>query len=460
LEKEIVMDPTIFREYDIRGIVDKDISEAIAVLIGKGFGSHLIQEGRKNMVVGRDNRLSSKRLMDALIEGAISAGLTVIDLGQLPTPALYFSVIYRKADSGVMITASHNPPEYNGFKLRKGERAVFGEEIQKLREIIQKGRFEQGKGKKERANILPAYTAAIKERIKLIRAVKVVIDAGNGTTGPVASQLLKEMGCDVVELYCEPDGNFPHHLPDPTVEENLVDLSRTVRETKAEIGIGYDGDGDRVGAVDEQGNVLWGDQILTIFAREVLKKRSPAPIVLDVKCSQSLIDTVKKYGGTPIMWRTGYPHIQSKMREINAPLGGEMSGHMYFADNYFGYDDGIFASCRLLEIISHYGEKGVSHLLSDIPTYPSTPEIRTECSEADKFKIVQEVKEFFSLGYKTIDIDGVRIIFDDGWALIRASNTQPLLVLRFEAKTQKRLEEIKNLVRDKLKSYPSVKISF
>ena len=454
------MDPAIFREYDIRGIVDKDIDEEVAVMIGKGFGSSLIRQGRKSLAAGRDNRHSSKMLMDALIEGATSVGLRVIDVGQLPTPALYFSVIYLKADGGVMITASHNPAEYNGFKLRKGEQAVFGEEIQKLREIIEEGHFEQGKGKREAANTLPAYAAAIKERIKLTRKVKLVVDAGNGTTGPIATPLLRELGCDVVELYCEPDGNFPHHLPDPTVEENLVDLSRKVREEKAEVGIGYDGDGDRVGAVDERGNILWGDQILTVFAREALKKRSPAPIVLDVKCSQSLIDTIKRYGGIPVMWRTGYPHIQSKMREISAPVGGEMSGHMYFADNYFGYDDGIFASCRLLEIISHAKEEGVSHLLSDVPTYPSTPEIRTECSEADKFKIVEDVKEFFSRGYETIDIDGVRIIFDDGWALIRASNTQPLLVLRFEAKTQKRLEEIKNLVRDKLKSYPSVKISF
>jgi len=454
------MDPTIFREYDIRGIVDKDIDEEVAVMIGKGFGTYLIQQGRNSIAVGRDNRLSSKRLEDAVIEGLTTAGLTAIDVGQLPTPALYFSVIHLKADGGIMITASHNPAQYNGFKLRKGEQAVFGEEIQKLREIIEEGHFEQGKGKKEVANILPAYAAAIKERIKLTRKVKLVVDAGNGTTGPIATPLLRELGCDVVELYCEPDGNFPHHLPDPTVEENLVDLSRKVREEKAEVGIGYDGDGDRVGAVDERGNILWGDQILTIFAREALKKRSPAPIVLDVKCSQSLIDTIKRYGGIPVMWRTGYPHIQSKMREISAPVGGEMSGHMYFADNYFGYDDGIFASCRLLEIISHDKEEGVSHLLSDVPTYPSTPEIRTECSEADKFKIVEDVKEFFSRGYETIDIDGVRIIFDDGWALIRASNTQPLLVLRFEAKTEKRLEEIKDIVRDKLKSYPSVKISF
>jgi phosphomannomutase/phosphoglucomutase len=460
LEKELKMDPTIFREYDIRGIINRDLNEEIAVMIGKGFGSYLIKEGRNTIAVGRDNRLSSKKLGEAVIEGLTSSGLTAIDVGQLPTPALYFSVIHLKTEGGIMITASHNPPQYNGFKLRKGEHAVFGEEIQRLRLFIEKGRFEQGKGRKESVNTLPAYVAAIKQRVKLNRRIKVVADAGNGTTGPVATQILKDLGCDVVELYCEPDGNYPHHIPDPTVEENLVDLSKTVRETKAEVGVSYDGDGDRVGAVDERGTVLWGDQILTIYAKDVLQKRHAAPIVLDVKCSQSLIDTIKRYGGTPVMWRTGYPHIQSKMRELSAPVGGEMSGHMYFADNYFGYDDGIFASCRLLEIISHDKEEGVSHLLFDVPTYPSTPEIRTECSEADKFKIVQEVKEFFSKRYETIDIDGVRIILDDGWALIRASNTQPLLVLRFEAKTKKRLEEIKNLVRDKLRTYPSVKISF
>jgi len=453
------MDRTIFREYDIRGIVDKDINEEIARMIGKGFGSSLIRQGRNSLVVGRDNRLSSKSIKDALIEGAVSVGLTAIDVGELPTPALYFSVIHLKADGGVMITASHNPPEYNGFKLRKGEQAVFGEEIQKIREIIEKESFEQGKGKKEEVSTIPAYIAAIKERIMLKRGVKLVVDAGNGTTGPIATRLLKDLGCTIFELYCEPDGNFPHHLPDPTVEANLVDLSRKVKEEKAEIGIGYDGDGDRVGAVDEGGNILWGDQLLTIFAQDALKK-GPANIIFDVKCSQALIDTIKRYGGTPVMWRTGYPHIQSKMRETNAPVAGEMSGHIYFADNYFGYDDGIFASCRLLEILSRKEEKGVSHLLSGIPTYFSTPEIRTECSELDKFKIVEEVKEFFSRRYETIDIDGIRIIFEDGWALIRASNTQPLLVLRFEAKTKERLEEIKDLVRDQLKGYPSVKISF
>jgi phosphomannomutase/phosphoglucomutase len=453
------MDPTIFREYDIRGIVDKDLNEEISFMIGKGFGSYLVRQGRNSLAIGRDVRLSSKRLKDAVIEGVISTGLKAIDVGELPTPCLYFSVINLKTDGGIMITASHNPPEYNGFKLREGEQAVFGEGIQEIREIIEKGRFEQGKGKKKEVNTVPAYIAAVKERIKLKRGVKVVVDAGNGTAGPIATRLLKDLGCTLYELYCEPDGNFPHHIPDPTVEANLVDLSQKVREEKAEIGIGYDGDADRLGAVDEKGNVLWGDQLLTIFAQEILK-RGPANIIFDVKCSQALIDTIKRYKGTPVMWRTGYPHIQSKMRETNAPVAGEMSGHMYFADNYFGYDDGIFASCRLLEILSHYEEKGVSHLLSEVPAYLSTPEIRTECSEEDKFKIVQEVKEFFCQRYETIDIDGIRIIFDDGWALIRASNTQPLLVLRFEAKTQKRLEEIKNLVRDKLKEYPSVKISF
>lgn len=455
-----MMDPTIFREYDIRGIVDENLNEETALLTGKGFGSFLIKSGKINVVVGRDNRQSSKKLADAVIEGLISTGITVIDVGQLPTPALYFSVIFLKTDGGLMITASHNPPQYNGFKLRLGEKAMYGEQIQKIREIIVKREFEYGKGAKKSVDILSAYKTAIKERIKLLRSVKVVVDAGNGTTGPIAVQLLRELGCEVEELYCEPDGNFPHHLPDPTVEENLKDLSHLVKITGAEVGIGYDGDGDRVGAVDEKGGILWGDQILTLFAKEILKKRPAVPIVFDVKCSLSLIETIRKYGGNPVMWRTGYPHIQSKMSELKAPIGGEMSGHMYFFDNYYGYDDGIFASCRLLEIISQYDEKGISHLLSDIPRYPSTPEIRTECSETEKFNIVQDIKEFFSKQFEIIDIDGVRILFEDGWALIRASNTQPILVLRFEARTEKRLQEIKNLVREKLKNYSSVKITF
>jgi len=452
------MEAEIFREYDIRGIVGETLDTSSALKIGRGFGTYLNNYGGKAVVVGRDNRLSSFDLQHAAIEGLISTGCEVIDVGQLPTPTFYFSVIHLKADGGIVITASHNPPQYNGFKMRRGENAVFGEEIQEIRKIIEAGDFKVGEGRRVVRGVIDDYLSAIKSRIKLKRRLKVVVDAGNGTTGPIITRLLKDLGCELTELYCEPDGTFPHHLPDPTVEKYLVDLIAKVKETGADVGVGLDGDGDRLGAVDEEGSIVWGDQLLSLFTREIID-RKPAGVVFDVKCSQALIDTINQSGGTPVMWKTGYPNIQAKMKEVHAPLGGEMSGHFYFMDDYFGFDDGIFASCRLLQLLSSTDET-LSQLLSTIPYYQSTPEIRTECSEKDKFRIVQELKDYFKGKYETIEVDGIRILFEDGWALIRASNTQPILVLRFEAKNEERMEEIKKIVRDKLSTYPSVTISF
>jgi len=306
--------------------------------------------------------------------------------------------------------------------------------------------------------VIDDYLSSIRNRIKLKRRLKVVADAGNGTTGPIVIPLLKSLGCELIDLYCEPDGNFPHHLPDPTVEQYLIDLIAKVRETGADVGVGYDGDGDRLGAVDEKGGIVFGDQLLSLFTQDILQEKK-ASVVFDVKCSQALIETISNCGGTPVMWKTGYPNIQAKMKETRAPVGGEMSGHFYFMDDYFGFDDGIFASCRLLQLLSGTDEP-FSQLLGTIPHYQSTPEIRTDCSEEDKFRIVQELKDYFKSKFETIDVDGVRILFENGWALIRASNTQPILVLRFEAKTFKRMEEIKNIVRDRLCVYPSVTIDF
>ena len=452
------MESEIFREYDIRGTVGETLDVDGALKIGKGFGTYLKGYGGKTVVVGRDNRLSSFDLQQATIAGVLSTGCQVIDVGQLPTPAFYFSVIHLKADGGMVVTASHNPPQYNGFKMRRGEDAVFGEEIQKIRKIIEAGSFKMGEGEKEAQEVIDDYLSAIKSRIKLKRPLKVVVDAGNGTTGPLVTRVLKDLGCELTELYCEPDGMFPHHLPDPTVEEYLVDLIAKVKETGADVGVGLDGDGDRLGAVDEKGNIVWGDKLLSLFAREIIE-RKPASVVFDVKCSQALIETIEQFKGTPVMWKTGYPNIQSKMKEVRAPVGGEMSGHFYFMDDYFGFDDGIFASCRLLQILSATDET-LSQLLSAIPFYQSTPEIRTECSEKDKFRIVKELKDYFKKKFETIEVDGIRILFEDGWALIRASNTQPIIVLRFEAKTKEKMEEIKKIVRDKLSTYPSVTISF
>ena len=452
------MEAEIFREYDIRGVVGESLDTQDAVSIGKGFGTYLQGFGGKVIVVGRDNRLSSFDLQQAAIEGLLSTGCQVIDVGQVPTPTLYFSVIHLKADGGMVITASHNPAQYNGFKIRRGENAVFGAAVQEIRKIIEKGDFRRGKGKRTTQQVNDAYLSAIKHRINIKRPLKVVVDAGNGTTGPLITRILKDLGCELIELYCEPDGTFPHHLPDPTVEKYLVDLIAKVGETGAEVGIGLDGDGDRLGAVDERGGIVWGDQLLSLFTQEILS-RKPASVVFDVKCSQGLIEIIERYGGTPVMWRTGYPNIQAKMKEVQAPVGGEMSGHFYFMDDYFGFDDGMFAACRLLQILSATTQS-MSELLSTVPQYVSTPEIRTECDEKDKFRIVEELKGYFRGKYETIEVDGIRILFEEGWALIRASNTQPLLVLRFEAKTTQVMEKIKTLVRDKLREYPSVIISF
>jgi len=456
--REEAMEREMFREYDIRGVVGETLDTDGAHRIGRGFGTYLSTCGGRTAVIGRDNRLSSPDLQQAAMEGVLSTGCRVIDVGQVPTPTFYFSVIRLKADGGIVVTASHNPPQYNGFKMRRGEDAVFGEAIQEIRKIIERGNFKTGKGEREERKVIDDYLAAIKSRIKFKRTLKVVVDAGNGTTGPIVTRVLKDLGCELVELYCEPDGTFPHHLPDPTVEKYLVDLIAKVKETGADVGVGLDGDGDRLGAVDEKGTIVWGDQLLSLFTREIIG-RKPASVVFDVKCSQALIETISQSGGTPVMWKTGYPNIQAKMKEVKAPLGGEMSGHFYFMDDYFGFDDGIFAACRLIQLLSA-ADKTFSQLLSTLPRYQSTPEIRTDCSEQDKFRIVEELKEYFKEKYDTIDIDGIRILFEDGWALIRASNTQPCIVLRFEAKTEQRMEEIKKIVRDRLISYPSVVIGF
>ena len=452
------MEREIFREYDIRGIVGETLDAEGARTLGKGFGTYLSKQGEGTLAVGRDNRLSSCDLQQAVIAGLVSTGFQVIDLGQLPTPAFYFSVIHLHTDGGIMVTASHNPPHYNGFKMRRRERAVFGQEIQEIRKIIEKGSFTTGKGRSETRDTVDDYLAAIKNRICLKRPLKVVADAGNGTAGPLVARLLKDLGCELVELYCEPDGTFPHHLPDPTVESNVVDLIAQVRGQRADVGVAYDGDGDRLGAVDETGNIVWGDQLLSLFSMDILQ-RKPAPVVFDVKCSQALIQTVKQCGGTPVMWKTGYPNIQAKMIEVQAPVGGEMSGHFYFMDDYFGFDDGIFASCRLLQLLSNT-DQSLSERLRVLPHYQSTPEIRVACPEQEKFTIVKELRAYFKERYETIDVDGIRILFEDGWALIRASNTQPILVLRFEAKTRERMEEIQKVVRDRLCAYPSVTIDF
>jgi len=447
----VQINPQIFREYDIRGVVDKDLTPEVVKRLAQGFGTHMKALGYHDLVVGRDGRLSSKSLSEAVIEGLLSTGCYVTDIGLCPTPVYYFSIFHLDKEGGIMVTGSHNPPEFNGLKISAGRSTIFGEQIQDLRRLIEKGEFASGRGKVSQSEIIKPYQDHIKKDIHLKKKINVVIDAGNGTAGIVAGQLLTELGCHVEELYCDVNGRFPYHFPDPTIPENLKDLIEFVKKTKADTGIGYDGDADRIGVVDDQGNILWGDQLMILFSRDILKSRKGATFIAEVKCSQNLFEDVQHHGGKAIMWKTGHSLIKEKMKNEKAVLGAEMSGHLFFADRYFGYDDAIYASCRLVELLSRTDQK-LSQLLQDIPKTSITPEIRVDCPDEIKFQVVEKVKEELEKTYPIIDVDGVRVQFGDGWGLVRASNTQPVLVLRFEASTEKRLTEIKKWVEDKVQS--------
>lgn len=439
------MNPQIFREYDIRGVVDEDISEEDVVSIGKGVGTYLRAENRPQVIVGRDCRLSSDRYGELLVEGLLATGCDVLDIGVCPTPVFYFAIRHFKRHGGVIITASHNPPEYNGFKVCSGYDTLFGKQIQEVRRIIEKDDFTKGAGRVETADPVTPYRKFLQHNIKLSRSMRVGIDAGNGTAGVVAVPILKELGCEVFDLYCDMDGSFPNHEADPTVVENMRDLVALVRERELDLGIGFDGDGDRIGVIDDRGNIIWGDQLMIIYAREILTRKPGAVFISEVKCSQTLYDDIERHGGRAIMWKTGHSLIKQKMKEVKAELAGEMSGHMFFADRYFGYDDAIYASCRLLEILGATG-KTISELLSDVPKTYTTPEIRVPCPDDKKFEVVKDVTAYFRQRQKIIDIDGARVLFEGGWGLVRASNTQPVLVLRFEAFSPDRLSEIRSQV--------------
>lgn len=443
------INPQIFREYDIRGIVDRDLGEGVVETIGKAYGTYMRGLGKKRVSLGRDCRLSSPALAAAMSRGINSTGLGVIDIGMVTTPMLYFSLFSLDVDGGVMITASHNPGEYNGIKLCVERDSLFGEGIQNIRRIAEGRDFASGKGEVEKIDIMEDYIGFLRENVEIKPGIRIGIDCGNAMVGIVAPRILREFGCDLTELYVTPDGTFPNHHPDPTVEENMRDLISTVREKNLQLGIGFDGDGDRIGVIDENGNIIWGDMLVIILARDILKRIPQAKIIGDVKCSSRLFRDVEKHGGRPIMWKTGHSLIKNKMKVEGAALAGEMSGHIFFADRYFGYDDALYAGLRLLEIVSRTGKR-VSELLEGVPPAFSTPEIRVDCPEEIKFQVVDRVKEELKKGYRVIDIDGVRIEFPDGWGLIRASNTQPALVLRFEAETKERLDEIRSLIEGKL----------
>jgi phosphomannomutase/phosphoglucomutase len=451
----MAINPQIFREYDIRGLVDKDLTVEAVRLLGRGLGTLIrrANPGRPcSAAVGRDARESSVRFRDAFCAGLNEAGCDAVDVGMIPTPLCYFAANTLPVNGLAMITGSHNPPEYNGFKVGVGKSTMAGSEIQELRKLIERGDFESGHGDRRQHDIIAPYLAYVKGNLKLgARRPRIVMDAGNGVGGIVARPLFEGLGFPVTGLFLEPDGTFPNHHPDPTVTANMEDLRKKVLELKADIGLAYDGDADRLGVIDEKGNILWGDQLMIIFSRELLREVPGAAIIGEVKCSMTLYQDIEKHGGKPIMWKAGHSLIKAKMKETGAALAGEMSGHLFFQNRWFGFDDGVYSSARLLEILSHT-DKPISALLADVPKTFISPEIRFDCSEENKFKVVAAVREHFLAGkYKVVDVDGVRVTFDDGWGLVRASNTQALLVLRFEATTAKRLPEIQKLIEDAVK---------
>ncbi|HLK21194.1 MAG TPA: phosphomannomutase/phosphoglucomutase [Bryobacteraceae bacterium] len=432
---------TIFRENDIRGIADSELLSPDIELLGRGLGTYLIRRsGGKRIHIGRDCRLSSDRLRDALVKGFLAAGAEVYDVGMVPTPVLYYSSHHWNANGAVMITGSHNPPEYNGFKTVCGPDTLHGESIREVWHLIEKQDFEKGTGKLSSLDASTPYVDEVASQFHFKRRIKVVADAGNGTAGPVLHRLFETLNLDATELYFEMDGTFPNHHPDPTLPANLRTLIEKVKETGAELGIAFDGDSDRIGAVDEKGNVIYGDYLMMIYAREVLSRKPGATFIGEVKCSQLMYDEINKMGGNAIMYKTGHSLIKAKMKQEHAELAGEMSGHMFFADRYHGYDDALYAACRLIEIVAQSG-KPLSAQMEGLPRMVSTPEIRVDCPDEVKFEVVARVAEHFKKIRKTVDIDGVRVLFPEGWGLLRGSNTQPVLVMRFEATSERLLKE-------------------
>jgi len=442
--------PTIFREYDIRGLVDRDLTEEAVGLVGRALGTRVRDAGGGTVVVGRDCRLSGERFAAAMRQGLTSTGCDVVDLGVVPTPLTYFAAQTLPVDGLCMITGSHNPPEYNGLKVGVGTTTLYGQDIQELRAEVERGAFARGQGAVRGHDVVGPYRDYVAQNLRLGgRKLKVVVDAGNGTGGVVAVPLFRRLGLTVIPLFEEMDGRFPNHHPDPTVEANLAHLKAKVLETGADLGIAYDGDADRVGAVDEKGKVLWGDQIMILFSRALLAEVPGATIVGEVKCSMTLYDDIARRGGRGIMWKAGHSLIKAKMKEERALLAGEMSGHIFFGHRWFGFDDGIYSSARLLELLSRV-EGPLSGLLADVPRTFSTPELRVDCPDEKKFELVRRAQEWFAARHPAVTVDGVRVLFPDGWGLVRASNTQPLLVLRFEARTPERLAEIRALVEGKV----------
>ena len=441
----------IFRQYDIRGIVGEDLDAEVTEAVGRAFGSRVRLDSSSRsptVAVGYDNRLTSPSLADGLIAGIRSAGVDVVDVGTVPTPVLYWSEVTLGADAGVQITGSHNPPEWNGIKMTHGGSSLYGDAIQDLLRSINESDFTSGSGGYERVAVLDRYVDDIAGRFNLERPMRVAVDCGNGTGSILAVRLLEAIGVEVTPLFCESDPTFPNHHPDPTVDDNLIDLIRSVESGNHDLGVAFDGDADRIGAIDDQGQIIRGDILLLLFGLDLLKKRGPGQkLIFDVKCSQVLPELFEKAGGEPIMWQTGHSLIKNKMRETGALLAGELSGHIMIADDYLGFDDALYDACRLIEIISRSG-RTLSEMVSDFPEYRSTPEIRIDVTEDQKWTVVSEALVYFKEKYDVISVDGVRILFGDGWALLRASNTQPVIVARFEARSESRLMEIRTEIAE------------
>jgi len=444
----------IFREYDIRGVAGTDLTPEVARVVGRAFAKYLTENRiRGPVAVGRDNRPSGVELHAELTAGLLESGFDIVDVGIVPTPLAYWAQHNLPVGAGVQITGSHNPPEYNGFKLGVGKRSIYGDDIQRVYDLAVAGVFPTGKGSSREEPIIDRYVADVAERIgKLSRPLRIVADAGNGAGALVAPKLFKALGVDVTCLFCTSDGTFPNHHPDPTVPGNLDALIAELKRGTYDFGVAFDGDADRIGVVEHTGEILWGDYLLILYARDVLQRVPGGSIIFDVKCSMALPEAIQQAGGKPVMWKTGHSLIEEKMHELHAPLAGEMSGHMYFAEGWYGFDDALYGAARILRIVADTG-KTVNALLAGVPRYVSTPEIRVPCPDDKKFGIVAEAVKYFSAKYTTVDVDGVRIIYPDGWGLIRASNTQPVIVTRFEARTQAHLDAIRNEVEGWLRQH-------
>ena len=449
------MNPYIFREYDIRGIVETDFTPEVVTALGRAYGTYVKRAGGNRVSISGDVRITTPRLKENFSKGLIKTGITVLDMGIVPTPANYFSMFHLNVDGAVQITGSHNPPEFNGFKLSYKQRAFYGDQIRGLRKLMAIKDFETGSGTIEEINIITPYQAMLKDKISIDRPLKAVIDCGNATACLSAPEIFSAVGIVTNELYCDVDGTFPNHHPDPTEDRNLAELVKQIQSGDYDFGVAFDGDADRVVAVDETGGIIRSDILMTLFLPEIIQNPGDV-IVFDVKCSQALIDMIIHYGGTPVMWKTGHSLIKDKMRELNVSFAGEMSGHIFFADDYYGYDDAIYVSLRLAQLLSKTNKR-LSMLTAEIPVYYSTPEMRMECrDDEEKFKIAQNADEYFTANYDCLTVDGVRIRFDDGWGLVRASNTQPVIVCRFEAKSKDRMQAIQNEILDKLSTFGEI----